>query len=125
MLVLGGAFNGKLKYVKDKYSLKDEEIYYCKSDEINLEKKVISGFHIFIREMLINNKDAIKYIEENKELLKEKILIADDINSGIVPIDKFDRKWRDVNGKALQILSKENTKVIRVFLGLEMVLKDE
>ncbi|MDO5038236.1 bifunctional adenosylcobinamide kinase/adenosylcobinamide-phosphate guanylyltransferase [Clostridium sp.] len=125
MLVLGGAFNGKLKYVKDKYSLKDEEIYYCKSDEINLEKKVISGFHIFIREMLINNKDAIKYIEENKELLKEKILIADDINSGIVPIDKFDRKWRDVNGKALQILSKENTKVIRVFFGLEMVLKDE
>lgn len=125
MLVLGGAFNGKLKYVKDKYSLKDEEIYYCKSDEINLEKKVISGFHIFIREMLINNKDAIKYIEENKELLKEKILIADDINSGIVPIDKFYRKWRDVNGKALQILSKENTKVIRVFFGLEMVLKDE
>lgn len=125
MLVLGGAFNGKLKYVKDKYSLKDEEIYYCKSDEINLEKKVISGFHIFIREMLINNKDAIKYIEENKELLKEKILIVDDINSGIVPINKFNRKWRDVNGKALQILSKENTKVIRVFFGLEMVLKDE
>ena len=125
MLVFGGAFNGKLKYVKDKYSLKDEEIYYCKSDEINLEKKVISGFHIFIREMLINNKDAIKYIEENKELLKEKILIADDINSGIVPIDKFDRKWRDVNGKVLQILSEENNKVIRVFFGLEMVLKDE
>lgn len=125
MLVFGGAFNGKLKYVKDKYSLKDEEIYYCKSDEINFEKKVISGFHIFIREMLLNNKDSIKYIEENKELLKEKILIADDINSGIVPIDKFDRKWRDINGKALQILSKENNKVIRVFFGLEMVLKDE
>ncbi|WP_024614750.1 bifunctional adenosylcobinamide kinase/adenosylcobinamide-phosphate guanylyltransferase [Clostridium sp. Ade.TY] len=125
MLILGGAFNGKLNYIKEKYGLDNNDIYYCNSDKLELDKKVISGFHIFVREMLLNNKDIIKYVEENKCILKEKIIISDDINSGIIPIEKVDRIWRDTNGKVLQILSSENKKVIRIFFGLEMVLKNE
>lgn len=125
ILIFGGAYNGKLNYVKDKYNLRDEDIYYCNSSEINFDKKVISGFDIFTREMTLKNLDALDYINKNIDKFKDKIIISDDISSGIVPIDRIDRKWRDINGKILQILSKESNKVIRIFFGIEMILKNE
>ena len=62
ILVFGGSYNGKLSYVKNKYKINDEDIFYCNSDKLNLNKKVISGFHIFVRERILINKDVLKYI---------------------------------------------------------------
>ena len=124
ILVFGGAYNGKLSYVKNKYKINNEDIFYCNCDKLNFNKKVISGFHIFVRERILNNKDVLNYIEDNIENLKDKIIITDDIGSGIVPLEKKDRVWRDEHGRAIQYLTLNSEKVIRVFLGIEKVLKD-
>ncbi|MGG7077508.1 bifunctional adenosylcobinamide kinase/adenosylcobinamide-phosphate guanylyltransferase [Clostridium sardiniense] len=125
ILVFGGAYNGKLAYVKEKYNLDEEDIFYCNSDNINLEKKVICGFHIFVRNMILENKSPLEYIKSNMDKLKDKIIITDDIGLGIVPIEKTDRIWRDEHGKSIQYISSKSKKVIRIFLGIEKVLKDE
>ncbi|GAA0069360.1 hypothetical protein UT300003_08830 [Clostridium sardiniense] len=125
ILVFGGAYNGKLAYVKEKYNLCDKDIFYCNSGNINLEKKVICGFHIFVRNMIIENKSPLEYIKNNMDKLKDKIIITDDIGLGIVPIEKVDRVWRDEHGKSIQYISSRSKKVIRIFLGIEKVLKDE
>ena len=59
------------------------------------------------------------------EKLEGKIIITDDIGMGIVPIEKRDRMWRDIHGKCIQYISLNCIKVIRIFFGIEKVLKNE
>ena len=67
---------------------------------------------------------SIEFIKNNIKLFKNKIIICDDISSGIVPLKKEDRIWREETGKCLQYLSKESSKVYRVFCGIPSVIKE-
>lgn len=124
-LIFGGAFNGKLEFTLNEFNLKREEVYFCKNDKLNVDKKVICGLHKFTYEALKNNKNPLEILKEKEEFLKDKIIICDDLNSGIVPLEKLEREWREENGKCLQWLSEKSSKVYRVFFGLETVIKNE
>ena len=119
ILVFGGAFNGKLGFVKEEFEVSEEDIFYCNEDKINFSKKVICGLHKFTYFNVTKEKSSIEFIKNNIKLFKNKIIICDDISSGIVPLKKEDRIWREETGKCLQYLSKESSKVYRVFCGIE------
>ncbi|WP_283692502.1 bifunctional adenosylcobinamide kinase/adenosylcobinamide-phosphate guanylyltransferase, partial [Clostridium perfringens] len=70
-------------------------------------------------------KESLSFFKEKKELLKDKILICDEISSGIVPLKKEERLWREETGKVLQFLSKESEEVYRIFFGIGTRLKGE
>lgn len=122
-LIFGGAYNGKLEFVKEKYNLKDEEIFLCNDEKLNLNCKVICGLHIFIRNCVLKGIDSLEVLEKNMDLLEDKIIICDEIGSGIVPMEKLDRQYREECGRGLQFLVKKATNVSRVFFGMEEVLK--
>lgn len=124
ILVFGGAYNGKFKYVCEKYNVKFEDIYFCEGNKLDYSKKVICGLHIFTYNSGKSEENPLEYIKNNIEHLKDKIIICDEISSGIVPLEKSNRIWRDDNGRCLQYLTKNSNKVVRVFCGLETVLKD-
>lgn len=123
ILIFGGAYNGKLEFVKEKYAVNDDDIFFCTKDNLNFEKKVLSGLHIFTKFCVLNNINSLEIIEKNIHLLKNKIIICDEINSGIVPIDKLDRDWREETGRVLQFLTKNADTVYRIFFSLEEKLK--
>lgn len=123
ILVIGGAYSGKLEFVKENYGVEAEEIFYCKDGSIDFSKKVISGLHKFTYENVLQEKNSLEIIEENLELLKDKIIICDEISSGIVPLKKEERVWREDTGRCLQRLSKEAEKVYRIFCGIPTELK--
>ncbi|MDU4889656.1 MAG: bifunctional adenosylcobinamide kinase/adenosylcobinamide-phosphate guanylyltransferase [Clostridium sp.] len=123
ILVIGGAYSGKLEFVKENYGVDNGDIFYCQDGNIDFSKKVISGLHKFTYENSLHGKNSLEVIEENLELLKDKIIICDEISSGIVPLKKEERVWREDTGKCLQRLSKEAEKVYRVFCGIPTVLK--
>ena len=128
ILVFGGAYNGKLSFVKEKFNISDEEVLTLNNiDDIELDfsKKVINKFQNLTYKMSLENQDPLKYILENESLFKDKIIISDDICEGIVPLKKEDRIWRENTGKCLQYLSKNSKEVYRVFCGIPMVIKDE
>ena len=126
VLVFGGAYNGKVDFVKAKFNIKDEEIFKVKDElEIDFSKKVIKDFHKFTYNMCLHNNDIKEYLEKNISLFEDKIIISDDISEGIVPLKKEDRIWRETNGKALQYLSLNAKSIYRVFCGIPMVIKDE
>ena len=124
ILVFGGAFNGKLDFVKEEFKVSEEDIFYCNEDKINFSKKVICGLHKFTYFNVTKEKSSIEFIKNNIKLFKNKIIICDDISSGIVPLKKEDRIWREETGKCLQYLSKESSKVYRVFCGIPSVIKE-
>lgn len=125
ILYFGGAYNGKLNYVKEKYNLNDEDIFYCNKDNIDFSKKVISGLDKFILFNTLNGKESLKCIDENIESLKDKIIICDEISSGIVPIKKEERVWREEVGRVLRYLVLNSDEVYKIFFGIPKRLKSE
>ena len=129
ILIFGGAYNGKLNFVKEKFNITEEDIYTINDElnsiDIDFTKSVINKFHKFIYKLSLKGIDATEYMIKNKELFKDKIIICDDISQGIVPLKKEDRMWRENTGKCLQYISKTSKTVYRVFCGIATVLKDE
>ena len=125
VLVFGGAYNGKVDFVKAKFNIKDEEIFKVKDElEIDFSKKVIKDFHKFTYNMCLHNNDIKEYLEKNISLFEDKIIISDDISEGIVPLKKEERMWREETGRCLQYLSKEASCVYRIFCGIPTIIKD-
>ena len=129
ILVFGGAYNGKLDFVKEKFNIHNDDVFNVNDDlkdlEIDYSKKVINKFHKLTYKFSLENKNLLQFIIENKELFKDKIIISDDISEGIDPLKKEDRTWRESNGKCLQYISKNSSEVFRVFCGIPMVIKSE
>ncbi|WP_315079021.1 bifunctional adenosylcobinamide kinase/adenosylcobinamide-phosphate guanylyltransferase [uncultured Clostridium sp.] len=125
ILIYGGAYNGKTEFAKKKYNLVNEDLFYCNNSNLDFSYKSIIGLHIFIKDCVLKNIDALEIIKENLDILKDRIIVCDEIGSGIVPLDRKDRLWREECGRVLQFLSQNSNKVCRIFFGLEEVLKDE
>lgn len=123
ILIFGGAYNGKLEFVKEKYKTIGKEIFFCKDEHLDFDKKVISGLHIFTKACIMNKVSSLESIENNINLLKDKIIICDEINSGIVPIEKIDREWREETGRVLQFLTQNSAEIYRIFFGIAEKLK--
>ena len=75
ILVFGGAFNGKLGFVKEEFEVSEEDIFYCNEDKINFSKKVICGLHKFTYFNVTKEKSSIEFIKNNIKLFKNKIII--------------------------------------------------
>lgn len=123
ILIFGGAYNGKLDFVKEQFNVSEDDISYCDRNEIDFSKKVICGLHKFTYNNILKDINSLQYIKENINLFKDKIIISDEISSGIVPLKKEDRMWREETGRCLQYLSKESSCVYRVFCGIPTIIK--
>ena len=119
ILIIGGAYQGKLDFAKETFSVTDGEVYHCHSGEINFSKRCIYK----IEEFTLANPDPIGYFEANREAWQDSILIIQDIFCGVVPMGAENRAWRQQTGRLCQYLSKEATQVSRIFCGLEQRLK--
>ena len=82
ILIFGGSYNGKLNFCKEKYMVKDDEIFFCGKDnkdnieKLNFNKKVICGLHIFVKECVKNNISALDIIKNNADNLNDKIIFT-------------------------------------------------
>ena len=113
-VVIGGAFSGKTEFVKTKWGYCDAEI----SDRPG--KKVLNHFHLFVKEMLRQGKDAseIKAALQNTE-----VLICDEIGCGIVPAESEERIYRETVGRLMCDICASAEKVVRIYCGLAEELK--
>lgn len=125
ILVIGGAYSGKLDFVKESYGIDENDIFFCKDYKLDFSKKVICGLHKFTYECVISGVNPVEIIKENFEKLQDKIIICDEISSGIVPMKKEERVWREDTGRCLQLLSRNSSKVYRIFCGIPTVIKDK
>lgn len=123
--IIGGCFQGKREYVKEKYGFTESDFIDAK-DIKNSDmqgKRCLVGFHRFIRTLLLEGAD----IEKNVTLLLEKndihVIISDEIGYGIVPIDDFEREYRELVGRQCCILAQKAERVVRVVSGIGAAIK--
>lgn len=124
ILIFGGAYQGKLEFAKENFGVADEDVFFCTQDtKIDWTKKVLYNmdqtFLAHVREGL-ESRDVIA---EHLDDIKDKIVIVNDISQGIVPMERENRDWREMTGRAMLYLSKEADQVYRVFCGLGSKIK--
>ena len=119
ILIIGGAYQGKLDFAKETFGLRDEEIHICSTGDIDFSKRCIYG----LEEFAWGHPDPAAYFRAHRQEWEDSILILRDVFCGVVPMDPETRLWRQKTGRLSQYLSKEAAQVSRIFCGLEQRLK--
>ncbi len=136
--VIGGAYQGKLEYVQKfcgseiTTNLLDGEI--C---DLSLPENVslFNHLHMYIRRMFLNGmekeqnlSDIRERIDRNLQMViknnPEVIFISDEIGYGIVPVEAFERLYREETGRICCKLAEQAESVTRVVCGIGMVIKE-
>ena len=124
VLIIGGAYQGKLALAKKKYDLSDNEIFTCtEKSGIEFGARCIDKIEEFTLWCVRNGKDAAEIFKVNRPKWKNSVLICQDIFCGVVPMGADMRVWRETTGRLCAYLSEEAGSVSRVFCGLEQKLK--
>ena len=127
LLIIGGAYQGKLAYALERFDLADGDIYRCDYDSVDFPggKKIIYELDRWILALIkadIDSDNELKgFIAENQDA----VVICNDISCGIVPEDPLQRKWREAVGRALSELAGNSDEVVRLFCGIPTKLKVE
>lgn len=92
------------------------------------EKKmmIINHFHHVVKKELAGKRtpeeleaDVMEFVEKHPEV----ILICDEIGNGIVPVDAFERTYREQTGRILIRLAQKADEVVRVLCGIGQRIK--
>ena len=126
VLIFGGAYQGKLEYALENFSLSEKDVYYCEERAgIDLSFKVINNLENFVMACVKEGLEAKELLDEYGDALEDKIIIVTDISQGIVPMDQNERWWREMTGRTMLYLSRRADRVIRVFCGLGQEIKSQ
>lgn len=123
-LIIGGAFQGKSAYAKEKHP----EICWKEGKELGAEEIFtaagVLNFHEFVRKEMQAGKDMEGFGEELAKRNPDLILTSCEIGYGVVPVDAFDRAYREKVGRICTILASHSQRVTRVICGIGTVIKD-
>ena len=119
VLIIGGAWQGKLDFARETFGITEDDIFHCTGDSIDFSRRCICN----IEEFTWNHPDPVGYFRENRDQWADSILICRDIFCGVVPMGRENRVWRQNTGRLCQYLSREADRVSRIFCGLEQRLK--
>lgn len=137
-LIIGGLAQGKLHYVLQKEGNEqciifdgvfpeEKEIQDAWKEAGSEEKTlVINHFHQVVKQELAGKRtpeeleaDVMEFVEKHPEA----ILICDEIGNGIVPVDAFERTYREQTGRILIRLAQKADEVVRVLCGIGQRIK--
>ena len=89
----------------------------------NPGKPVIGDFHLTVRKLLKEGGDVPSYVSRLCEEQPDAVIVSDEIGSGIVPLDPFERAWREAAGRALCTVAAHSDQVTRVICGIGVRIK--
>lgn len=117
ILVIGGAYQGKEAYVRNQ--LLKESAGMCGECEI------INAYHLKIKEQMKAGEEPLEAakalleaVEGQPEGGRTLVVICDEVGCGVVPMDAFERAWREKVGRVCCYFAKEAAQVIRVVCGV-------
>ncbi|MDE5934077.1 MAG: bifunctional adenosylcobinamide kinase/adenosylcobinamide-phosphate guanylyltransferase [Lachnospiraceae bacterium] len=122
-LFIGGYAQGKLAYVLEKYQLREEMVWDGVLPETRTKTVVIDHFHNWVRKRILDGGCPEEEIMAFVNSQADCIIISDEIGNGIVPIEPFEREYRERVGRILIRLAGEAEEVERVICGIGQKIK--
>ena len=119
----GGAYQGKLDYVCSKKNMS----VVADGADCNIEDlenaEILNHMHQLIKRYVKEGKSTDTLIDSLYDINPEIIIICDEVGSGIVPLEKEDRIYREAVGRVLCSAVKKAVHVERVICGIGQCLK--
>lgn len=112
VLILGGTGSGKRAFARS-LGFTDADMSTAPDDG----KPVLVGLEALVRE---NPADADALF---LPLCKKEIVICAEVGSGVIPLERADREYRDTLGRLTVRLAKEATAVVRTVAGIPITIK--
>lgn len=120
-LYIGGMAQGKRDLVQRLHELSPEEI--ADGAIHSLEQitcyPAVTHVHLLVRRLLEDGQDPLAALEQ----LDGKILICDEVGCGVVPLERYERDWREAVGRFCCAAARRAERVVRVQSGIPQVLK--
>lgn len=108
-LYIGGYRQGKYNYVLINRNIAEERIW--------------NEFHQWFRERLREGGNPEKEAETYFEQHPDCVVISDEVGNGIVPMDAFEREYRERLGRMLVEIAAKAERVERVICGIGQRIK--
>ena len=108
ILIVGGAYQGKQAFARS----------------LTTPEHLLLNLHEKIRERLSKGEERERIEKEIFAMIGEdSVITADEIGCGVVPMEAFDREYREVTGRILSRVAAKADKVYRVFAGIPTCIK--
>lgn len=116
--VTGGACQGKGAYAKEKYPDAEwTDGAVCSLQEIQ-SCEAIDHFHLFVRRWMQEGKTPKELTDTILGRDNRIIIVCDEIGCGLVPVDAFEREYREAVGRICTELVSHSDEVYRVTCGI-------
>lgn len=123
-LILGGRYMGKRAHAEAIYGPFRSLCDLSRDDPESItEAAAVVNLQDGVRTLLLRGEDVRAFFLARMERLRRCVLIGDEVGSGVVPMEPFERRWRDETGLLYQLLAREAAIVDRVWAGLAVRLK--
>ena len=124
ILVTGGCFQGKTAYACETFGIRREEAAdgaLCPPEEL-YRTKLLYNFQEYIRRLMESGQEFS--MERLKRENPDVVLVTNELGYGVVPVDRFDREYREKTGRVCCRIAEEAAQVHRVVCGIGTVIKD-
>ena len=122
-LVTGGAYQGKLGYAKELYP----DVVWKDGAECGLQDietcEALDRFHLFVRRWLEAGRTKEELIDTVLKKNSGILLVCDEVGCGLVPVDAFEREYREAVGRICTAFADRADRVDRVVCGIGMRIK--
>lgn len=118
ILVIGGAGQGKLAAALRNTGYTEADV----TTTPGADRPVLNGMADAVRAALAAGEAQEQILSK---LLRHAVVICDEVGYGVVPMERFEREWRENVGRICCVLAEKSDVVVRIFCGIPMVLKGE
>lgn len=123
ILIIGGRSQGKRDFAAEVLKIPRTDISegrdICPDDAYKC--RCIANFQELIRKC----SDPVSFTETLCRTSPDIVVIMDEVGSGIVPMDRNDRVWRENVGRCGCIVAAYAKSVIRMVCGIPTIIKGE
>ena len=84
---------------------------------------ILYDFHETVRDAIARGVDARDFAEEICRTRPDAVIVSDEVGSGVVPIDRGERAWREAVGRALCVVAQHADTVTRAVCGIGVRIK--
>lgn len=124
ILITGGSYQGKTNYVTEHFQYEMTDGAYCDYDALKIAK-ILKNYHKLVRRLMDENIDPEEYTRVFCSENPACIVLINEIGSGIIPMRKEERIWREKVGRCGCILAEKSSSVIRLICGIPTAIKGE
>ncbi len=122
IFVVGGAFSGKSEYVRERFSLEAQDCAGAPPETLE-NAAAVKNFHLFVKDAVKEKRDIFSEIDVILKSNPDIVIISNEVGGGVVPVDKFEREYREAVGRANCYLAEKAEEVVRVVCGIGQTLK--